>query len=399
MFMMVMLSSPGSFQAATAYLPSSFAMYCSMLGMSSFLDWRGGSKTSSGVMWFGIGGLVGWPFAAALVLPFLLLEVIMAYITQEGIEFVRLVLGGVIRCTGIMVRTRSLVSVRRQLMKQLLQLAVETFFYHKPVIVPWNLVRYNVFSGSDRGPDIFGVESFDFYFRNLLLNFNMWMILAVLAAPLIALQFLISSQATSRFTLMRSFFYTFPFYMWLFVFTMQPHKEERFMYPIYPFLALNAAISLHTLLGWVGNSSPTSLAGKVPATIKLLLVTTSVILAIDAGLLRTIGTITAYHAPLQVYQALQDPKLMKPSDTICIGKEWHRYPSSYFLPHGARAKFVKSEFNGLLPGEFTEAKIGFGFFPGTWLIPSGMNDRNIPDPSKYVCFDPSDLFWCWMTFH
>ena len=74
-----------------------------MLGMSAFLDWPGGSKTNSGIMWFGIGALIGWPFAAALVLPFLLLETIMAYFTEEGIELVRLVLDGTTRCTGIMV--------------------------------------------------------------------------------------------------------------------------------------------------------------------------------------------------------------------------------------------------------------------------------------------------------
>ena len=103
MFMMVMLSSPGIFQASVAYLPSSFAMYCNMLGISAFLDWRGGSKTDAGIMWFGIGGLIGWPFATALVLPFLLQEVLMAYFTQEGIELVRFVLNGTTRCTGIMV--------------------------------------------------------------------------------------------------------------------------------------------------------------------------------------------------------------------------------------------------------------------------------------------------------
>ena len=245
-------------------------------------------------------------------------------------------------------------------------------------------MRYNLFSGSDKGPDIFGTEPFSFYFRNLLLNFNIWMILALLAGPLLVLQFFASSQATSRFALFRSFFFTFPFYMWLAIFTIQPHKEERFMYPMYPFLGLNAAMSLHTLLGWFGTSDPAKVVGKIPAKIKLLLVAISVILAVDVGLLRTIGTITAYRAPLLVYQALQEPGTIKPSDTVCVGKEWYRFPSSYFLPNGAHAKFIKSEFNGLLPGEFSEAKVGFGFFPGTWLVPAGMNDRNIADPSKYV---------------
>lgn len=46
------------------------------------------------------------------------------------------------------------------------------------------------------------------------------------------------------------------------------------------------------------------------------------------------------------------------------------------------AKFIKSEFSGLLPGEFSEAKLGF--WTGAWLSPPGMNDQNIEDMGKYV---------------
>ena len=65
-------------------------------------------------------------------------------------------------------------------------------------------------------------------------------------------------------------------------------------------------------------------------------------------------------------------------------REWYRFPSSYFLPREMHAKFVRSEFRGLLPGEFSEARTGFGFWSGTWLPTSGLNDRNEEDMSKYV---------------
>jgi alpha-1,2-mannosyltransferase len=83
---------------------------------------------------------------------------------------------------------------------------------------------------------------------------------------------------------------------------------------------------------------------------------------------------------LKVYLPLQE--LAKPGDTVCLGKEWYRFPSSYFLPDGVHAKFIKSAFTGLLPGEYKEH--GPGYFSGTWSIPSGMNDENIEDPGKYV---------------
>ena len=263
-------------------------------------------------------------------------------------------------------------------------MAVDAFFYHKLVVVPWNIVAYNIFSGSDRGPDIFGTEPASFYIKNLLLNFNVWAILAILSGPILILKYLFSAQTISKFNLMRSLFFVIPFYMWLAIFSPQAHKEERFMYPAYPFLGLNAAIALHDLLSWIGNVNPRTIIGRIPARLKLVLISTSILLAVEAGLFRTLGMITAYRAPLQIYSALGPSNVVKDGTTVCLGKEWYRFPSSFFLPDGARARFIESEFDGLLPGAFSEAKVGFGFFPGTWLVPAGMNDRNIPDPGKYV---------------
>lgn len=44
----------------------------------------------------------------------------------------------------------------------------------------------------------------------------------------------------------------------------------------------------------------------------------------------------AYHAPIDTYTQLSNDYLTLPkSDVInvCVGKEWHRYPSSFFLPN------------------------------------------------------------------
>ena len=261
---------------------------------------------------------------------------------------------------------------------------MDTFFYHKVVVVPWRIVWYNVFGGSGKGPNIFGTEPWHFYLRNLLINFNVWFILALIVGPLVCLQYVFRAPTTTKQTLLRSVVFVTPFYMWLAIFTVQPHKEERFMYPAYPFLGLNAALALHIILTFVGSSNPRELLGRVPGNVKLFFASGFVILAIDAGLLRTVGMITAYRAPLTTLGALQGPGMAKPGETVCYGKEWYRFPSSYFLPNGMRAKFVRSAFDGLLPGEFNEAQVGFGFFAGTWLIPPGMNDQNIADPGKYV---------------
>ena len=36
-------------------------------------------------------------------------------------------------------------------------------------------------------------------------------------------------------------------YLWLLVFWLQPHKEERFLFPVYPLICLAAALSVDTI--------------------------------------------------------------------------------------------------------------------------------------------------------
>jgi alpha-1,2-mannosyltransferase len=184
----------------------------------------------------------------------------------------------------------------------------------------------------------------------------------------------------SHASFFRNLSYASPLYLWLAIFTVQPHKEERFMYPVYPFIALNAAISFHIILQVFGHSSRVRYLAKIPPTLKLGAITMFLAIAIAFSFLRSASLATGYTAPLKIYLPLQE--LAKPGDTVCLGKEWYRFPSSYFLPEDVRAKFIKSAFTGLLPGEFKED--GRGFYSGTWSIPSGMNNENKEDPGKYV---------------
>ena len=97
-FIAALASSPGNFHSSTAYLPSSFAMYMTMLGTAAFMNWRGGIKTSWGILWFAIGGVVGWPFAAALCAPFIIEEVFFACLNLKDGAYeaaIRLFRGGV----------------------------------------------------------------------------------------------------------------------------------------------------------------------------------------------------------------------------------------------------------------------------------------------------------------
>lgn len=100
---MIVAFSPGMFHASTAFLPSSFTMYMSMLGLTAFLDWRGGQKTAQGIMWFGLGAIVGWPFAGALIIPLLVEEFVIGFIAGSLKQVFLSVVDGALRCLAILV--------------------------------------------------------------------------------------------------------------------------------------------------------------------------------------------------------------------------------------------------------------------------------------------------------
>jgi alpha-1,2-mannosyltransferase len=272
-------------------------------------------------------------------------------------------------------------------LEQSLDTVINLFFYKQVQTVPWNIIKYNIFSETG-GPNLYGTEPWTFYFKNLAINFNIWFVLALLSMPLFLLQKAIRRQQGFQSGL-RALVFLSPFYMWLGIFSLQPHKEERFMYPAYPFLALNAAMALHLILSAFGTSDPSSLVGKIPAKLKFVAVMAVLIMSLDLGLGRILALNTAYSAPLTLYEPLGagvtgEVGIGQRGDHVCFGKDWYRFPNSYFLPRDMRPKFVRSEFRGLLPGEFAEARVGFGFWSGTWLPTRGLNDRNEEDLGKYV---------------
>lgn len=79
-------------------------MYTSMAGLAAFLGRQGGSKTARGIMWFGVGAVIGWPFAGALVLPLLLDEIVLGARTGEVASTIARVIDGAARCLAVLVR-------------------------------------------------------------------------------------------------------------------------------------------------------------------------------------------------------------------------------------------------------------------------------------------------------
>ena len=81
------------------------------------------------------------------------------------------------------------------------------------------------------------------------MSFNVGGFAAMLALPMTLVCHLLEPKA-SKFTheqqYPRKWLLLTPFYLCLCLFSVQPHKEERFMYMAYPFLCLNVASTIHS---------------------------------------------------------------------------------------------------------------------------------------------------------
>jgi alpha-1,2-mannosyltransferase len=101
-----------------------------------------------------------------------------------------------------------------------------------------------VINGS--GDELYGIEPVSYYVKNLFLNLGIIFPLAVIC-PLIALinKFLHVKESSARIEYLDGHALTIMIssFLWIVVLCIRPHKEERFMYPVYPFLCFVAALS------------------------------------------------------------------------------------------------------------------------------------------------------------
>lgn len=137
-------------------------------------------------------------------------------------------------------------------------IAIDSLFYGHLTVTPWNIVKYNVFPDAWRGPNLYGTEPWYFCLLNLALNFNVILPLALVSLPALGVTHVFDykrlgapgakDQGGAYATLACRLA---PVYVWLGLLSMQAHKEERFMYPIYPLICFNAAVTLYLMRGWL----------------------------------------------------------------------------------------------------------------------------------------------------
>ncbi|XP_059138882.1 alpha-1,2-mannosyltransferase ALG9-like [Physella acuta] len=355
--LILLLFSAGMFASASAFLPSSFSMYLTMVAYGS---WFVGDVHIS-IMSIAASAIIGWPFAGALGIPIAFDALI---IHKRYVNF--------FKWCGISL-----------IVFMVPMVLIDMHFYGKLVIAPLNIVLYNVISG--HGPELYGVEPLSYYIINGFLNFNLAYFMALGSLPFLLLTlWFLKPESYSKQSLLLALS---PLYIWVLIFFTRPHKEERFLFPIYPFIAMGSALVLDTvqrlldllLHGVNRHIHYTDRTNWVTAGFSFLFAVLS--------FSRIVAVYQGYHAPLDIYVELHrvaaDPKIhtLAPDKTVnvCVGKEWYRFPSSYFLPGpNWNLQFLQSEFKGLLPKPYEAGP------DATRVIPSDMNDVNREEPSRYI---------------
>ncbi|XP_058302502.1 alpha-1,2-mannosyltransferase ALG9 isoform X3 [Hylobates moloch] len=357
MMLAFLVLSTGMFCSSSAFLPSSFCMYTTLVAMTGwYMD-----KTSIAVLGVAAGAILGWPFSAALGLPIAFDLLVMKHRWKSFFHW------------SLMALILFLVPV----------VVIDSYYYGKLVIAPLNIVLYNVFT--PHGPDLYGTEPWYFYLINGFLNFNVAFALALLVLPLTSLM----EYLLQRFhvqNLGHPYWLTLaPMYIWFIIFFIQPHKEERFLFPVYPLICLCGAVALSALQKCYHFVFQRYRLEHYTVTSNWLALGTVFLFGL-LSFSRSVALFRGYHGPLDLYpefyRIATDPTIHTVPEgrpvNVCVGKEWYRFPSSFLLPDNWQLQFIPSEFRGQLPKPFAEGPLA------TRIVPTDMNDQNLEEPSRYI---------------
>ncbi|CAH1104656.1 unnamed protein product [Psylliodes chrysocephalus] len=352
------LFSAGMFISSTAFLPSSFAMYTTAAACAAW--WQ--QKFALAIFFTALGSILGWPFASLLGLP-------IAY--------------------DMLVRRKLYLdfaawSALCALVILVPMIIIDSMLFGKLIIAPLNIVKYNVLGGA--GPSLYGKEPFSFYLFNGFVNFNFVWVFALLSPLAIMLHyFFVPTKNKCTFYLPYGLSLS-PLYLWLAVFMLQEHKEERFLFPVYPLICLSGAITVDIVQKLYFRLL--NLFQKMPhgthyldKTVFIMFI--SIIITSWLGISRVFSLYRNYHAPFDLMMELNrypvDANIPERAQiNVCFGKEWHRYPSSFFLPNNNwNIRFIKSEFDGMLPAPYAEGE------NATTTIHKYFNDLNKESPELY----------------
>ena len=173
-------------------------------------------------------------------------------------------------------------------------------------------------------------------------------------------------------------------FLWFTIMTLQEHKEERFMFVAYPSICVSAALVLRAASKIM---SKTVIKQNYVDAMELVTITFIVLLSILLSVSRIMALVTSYRAPIEIFKIVS--KLDATNGAICMGSEWYRFPSNFFVPSPLRVNFIESGFGGQLPGQFLNESSREAFFHWGKSISSercDFNDENLIEVSHLVSY-------------
>ena len=348
----LLLSSAGMAHSAGALLPSSTLMAIWLFAASAFL--RRHHKLFA-TLAITATLAIGWPFGVLMFVP--LGFTILMRERSHIILFLFNILMTTLAVQGIV-------------------MYIDQQQYSDWASPTLNIFMYNTKAGGD---ELYGIEPISYYMKNLILNFNYVAVFGIISGmPLLLLSFLKKKGSGSSSDLL---IILLPMYIWLGVVVPRPHKEERFLFPIYPCLCLGAAM---LSVNFVRLVKP-NWSSKNSLMVLAIMWLPAVVISIS----RTLGLSKYYAAPLHVYSHLQYLPDITDS-TICTCGEWYRFPSSFYLPASiTKFGFVQSSFEGQLPQSFVPG-VGSGKPSSKKQTPNHFNDQNLPEPGSLTALDDCD---------
>ncbi|KAJ2396883.1 mannosyltransferase [Coemansia sp. RSA 2603] len=386
-------------------------MCVGMLGSAAAMGRKGRwvPRVAGALAAFVVASAVGWPYAAVVAVPFGLEQLADAVGSgvRQGARRLAVLLGLALGFLAALL---------------LAMYVVDSHYYGRLVVAVWNQIAYNVLRRGGGDSTLYGTEPWYFYLQNGLLNGNVVMLLALAALPLWAMHYFVLLSASKKapaamHALLRGHLLllprVLPFYTVLVGFSLMAHKEERFLSIAYPHMCFNAAVALKTLTplgtwavdmlrrGGIGRAS----AGDVRRWVDRLSLGVLCVATL-VGFARMAALGTYYGAPVRVFSAVsllgtqQEGQLLPlgPSvrslgrsaphgtpaverrQTVCMGDEWHHFPSSFWLPQGFDVQFVRGAFTAQLPGDFTPVAQSGSLQRSTSMVRTDFNAVNLWEP-------------------
>uniref|UniRef100_A0A7N1A7V4 Mannosyltransferase n=1 Tax=Kalanchoe fedtschenkoi TaxID=63787 RepID=A0A7N1A7V4_KALFE len=336
----------GCFFASTSFLPSSFSMYAMSLSSGLFLL----DKYAMAVVVAAIGAALGWPFSVLAFLPITIYSLTKKF-----------------KQTFIWATAVSLVLLATSVL-------VDYHYYERWTSSILNLLIYNVIGGGES--HLYGTEGPLFYLRNGFNNFNFCFILGLVFLGIVPI--------AKRKYIPELLIVVSPMYIWLLFMSLQPHKEERFLYPIYPLICVAASAVIENFPNFFKdkyNPNDDSWLFKISKWSRPVVL--CLILCVSHA--RTFSVINGYAAPLEIYKHLEHHDDAGDGSVLCVGSEWHRFPSSFFVPdYVSEVRWIDDGFQGLLPFPFNSS------LGGTAAVPHYFNNKNKASEGQYL----ADIGFC-----